>query len=182
MVRRTARELFLTAHHEAAHAVAHARGGVEPNRITIVPDLEAGDAGSFAPIAGLMCPHCHVIGLLVGYAADRKLGRDERRARAGAADDFDRARKLIRRARLGRFAELLSEADRFVNRRRNWRAIQRVALYLLKRKVIAGEELRTLVRLADGSSLEREVARKRAIIATVSRRLTLVGADLEIRA
>jgi hypothetical protein len=48
---------------------------------------------------------------------------------------------------------------------------------LFQRKEIRGEELRTLIRLADGASPESEVARKRAVVETVSKRPRRARAD-----
>lgn len=154
-----------TAYHEAGHVVAAEHFGELHEGVSIVPDerslgrvplsenpVRPEDSVAVARRA----LRRRIIVALAGYAAHRRLGAGERRARAGAWNDFDVARGFARRGGLS-VPELLARAESLVARR--WRAIAKVAEDLLVRSVLHSDEILLIVQAAGRGKAAREAAR-----------------------
>jgi hypothetical protein len=143
------------AFHEAGHAVAAQRFGLDSFGATIVPSEAASgqhvgsgwyDLDERGRARFITC-------LLAGYAAEVKLGGDEKSARAGAGSDFEHVEDIRRHLddpkTLGHW---LARARAFVNRPRNWRAIEWAAKELLRLRELRAKELSIMLDVVDGRS------------------------------
>jgi ATP-dependent Zn protease len=156
--RRGEKSLFLTACHEAGHAVAAARLGYMCGVVTIVPDGDKWTAGHAATEDAWDDPEANILVCLAGYVAELEAGKEEQTARAGAAGDFEQALGWLGdTAREADLAPYLPKARELV--RENWAAIERVAAELVARQTIDGDMVEMLRDVADGNATEEDFAR-----------------------
>lgn len=145
----------ITAHHEAAHAVAAVVYFGEPVPIRIMDPPEAGLDGvmstrvASAVLDGDLAGdgsdrEGNMVALYAGYTAELELGVDEATARQAADDDFHAARYLAETHDPTRWIELARDVVR-----EHWPVIEVVAVELLRRAqtgpdgtVTAGLEVR----------------------------------------
>jgi hypothetical protein len=150
----------LTALHEAGHAVAHARLGIQQLQATIV--AQAWRAGAVTAEGLQHVWNAEQAGPMVeaycaGYAALIAAGHDEAVAASGCEDDFESAERLIQDWGLAgtldiwkaRAVALMSQPD-------NKRAAALVAEHLLAHKRLDSDYLNVLVEMADGECTEAE--------------------------
>lgn len=156
-----------TAHHEAGHAVAHIRLGIEQLSATIAPKAVPGGRRLGAVIAEGVQQVWNkeqaapmVIAFGAGYAALVAAGHGDHEARDGADDDFDQAQYLIDFWGLPDTLDAsLAQAVELMRRPENVAAVALVAEHLLKHKMLDADYLAVLVDLADGNTTEAEFAR-----------------------
>jgi hypothetical protein len=146
---REERERVSTAYHEAGHAVAGERLGFTSAGVSIASrGAKRGGARVFGDWQTLKEARAEIVCLLAGYAADVKHGTALREARNGCGADFAEARRVSRF--VGEpIARGRARAAAFVRERRNWRAIDLIALQLLASTKISGAAVSTTVEIAD---------------------------------
>jgi hypothetical protein len=147
-----------TAIHEAGHAVAHIRLGIQQIRATIEPvdsDLE-GSVLADDLISDRDDASAQALALYAGYAATVAAGTPEDAARIGCDDDFSKAEDLIRSWRIGTADELMRRAVDLMSKPENISAVQLVAGELLTSRTLSVELLEALVEVADGNATAQE--------------------------
>ena len=142
--------------HEAAHAVAHYRFNFSPHAISIIPENNVlGHVSTLDGWNDQETAEHYVVSCLVGYAAAVHAYPDRQElARAGAASDFDTARRILQKldpsqSLLELEAGYLDRARRFIDESQNWRAIERVADELVQHKRLDMEDIELLIEIAD---------------------------------
>lgn len=165
-----------TAIHEAAHAVGYHRTGIDMGTVTIIPNVEEGEAGS------VQADERHwwnddelegtVVSLLAGAAAVVELlGQSWETARPGASSDFEKAENLVEKFLPNTTIDAWQEkACDFV--RSEEAAIRYVADVLLAVKVLAMDEFDCVM-----DDLENGVPLEEAIQATRDYRQTIFKHD-----
>lgn len=106
-----------TAYHEAAHAVAQKRAGIDIGNLTIIPDPAGNILGLCQSGAWWTQEELEgeVIALLAGAAAEVELKEVPiAEAEVGAGADIEQARDLINRFELGTIGEWMDRARSFV--------------------------------------------------------------------
>ena len=154
------RDLQLVALHEAGHAVAHVRLGIQQSTATIKPtDWTTGavtgegvenvwSAEQAAPMVEAYC---------AGYAALVAAGYGEKIAQQCCDSDFEHAAHLIEFWQLtGDIEQWKSRAVALMSAPENTRAAQLVAEHLLIHETLDDGYLDVLVELADGNRSEQE--------------------------
>ena len=118
--------------HEAGHAVAHVRLGLDHDGANIIPD-EDGQLGGAAGegqehVEGERGAKHVVLAFCAGYAALVAAGHAEDTARVGADDDFEQAREVIDSWGLpGGFESWQAQAVELMSRPENVAAVALVA-------------------------------------------------------
>jgi hypothetical protein len=151
------------AWHEAGHAVAHVRFGIDQQSVTIraVPEqslghaLAAGEEGVWDKESA----PAMVIAYCAGFAALRAKGLPEEVADLGASNDYEHAQQLIQFWGLeGAIVDWKAHALKVMQETRNIAAVSMVAEELLKRETIDDELVRVLVEVSDGETTPEEYA------------------------
>jgi hypothetical protein len=150
------------ARHEAGHAVANLRLGIDQERVTIVPNGGVGgscvSAGSEA-VWDERTARDMVLAYCAGYAALIAAGYSDADARVGCDDDFDHADELISTWQLpGDTQAWLVSAVELMRRPENVAAVTLVAEHLLRYKTLDVGYFEVLVDLADGNATEAQFA------------------------
>lgn len=152
--------------HEAAHAVADFRFNFTIDSVTIIPDVKRGVAGAAKSIDGPDCFSAsekthreYIVSLMVGYAAEIKAdpkcrkrawtcaGNDQRMAQRHILEFTHHSKDLrpwVKRAKL------------FVGKKKNWAAIQAVAVFLLEHKSLNGNLVEAIIEHSDGDLNDAE--------------------------
>lgn len=156
--------LETTAIHEAGHAVAHRRLGIDQGGLSVEPDREAQTLGrSFSAGAG----HCWnvaeagdmALAYCAGYGAVRAAGYTEAEAKHGCADDFSQAKELVRFWGLESLVKIKAKAVELMRQPANVNAVKRVADELVARRTIDADLLAVLFDVADGDCSAEEFER-----------------------
>lgn len=155
-------EVNNTALHESGHAVAHIRLGIAQMDVSIVPRN-----GMFGSVTAEGLDHVwskqqaedQVIAYLAGWAAVLVSTRSAKDARAGTGDDFENARTLIKRWRLGPLSAHRDLALKLMRKPQNQRAVKRLAVELLDRRSIDADHAAVIVELADGLATDLDYRR-----------------------
>ncbi|HLX62280.1 MAG TPA: hypothetical protein VKX17_13455 [Planctomycetota bacterium] len=152
------------AYHEAAHAVADTRFGCHPVKASIKPS--EGTLGSVSSLDGWddsETARNYVISCLAGYVTEIRLdSSNEQAARLGASRDFEMASKPLEQLNMD-LQSGIAIAKEWVNRSENWKAIELVAQELLIHEELVGDEIETLVVIADGEATRETLASVRLI-------------------
>lgn len=153
-----------TAIHEAGHAVAHVRLGLDQEGADIIRNEDAGTLGGAAgegvnQVWNKEQAEPVVLAFCAGYAALVAAGHEDG-AHLGADDDFEQAEYLIEYWGLqGTLADYKAKSVEQMSAPDNIRAVGMVAEHLLEHKKLDGEYIRVLVDMADGEVTEQEFAR-----------------------
>ena len=157
------------AHHEAAHAVANVRLELLCGGATIISHGSTlGVSGSENPLDiipghydehGVEVPDATgvdkgIVSLFAGYFGAVQAGQPKRQAECGASSDSAKADHFLRYTNTSR-AVLRKRAAALVEE--NGAAIRALALELLERKTLPGEEIDLIVAEADGDPRARVV-------------------------
>lgn len=154
-----------TAIHEAGHAVAHIRYGIDHNGATIVSDPDRGLLGAAAALGAdsvwdKAAAESQVIAFCAGYAALVAAGCPPDAAVEGADDDFAQATELLEFWGLeGALQDWQARTVEVMQRPENVAAVSLLARHLLERKTLDGDHCEVLVEVADGVSTEADLAR-----------------------
>ena len=145
-------EDILTATHEAGHAVAFFRLGIDLKRVTIQPgkNMSGHTLVTGSPIDPLQAIK-RVIGDLSGHAALVVAGYGPAIARDGAGHDFNNAKELITEWALpGPLKRWKAVAVTLMRTPQNIAAVELVAEELLARETLSGKYAEALVEKSDG--------------------------------
>ena len=150
-----------TAIHEAGHAVAHVRLGLDHEGAHIVADgnglLGAATGEGQAHVWNTAGAERVVLAFCAGYAALVASGGDHGQAVDGTGDDFEQAQELIDFWGLaGDLAVWQRRAVELMRKPENLAAVALVARHLQERKRLDGELVDVLVSVADGETTEEE--------------------------
>ncbi|TIL59255.1 MAG: hypothetical protein E5Y79_16090 [Mesorhizobium sp.] len=159
----SAEQIRATAYHEAAHAVVAIRVGAALTAVTIKPSLARGGAvAGYVEIARSTQPYNYAVIAAAGEAASRRL-IDVKKAIAAAEldrSDIDVAiarwyhekfgsapirREMVEtNIRIGAIAKDLVDE--------NWSLIERVAIELMVRETMSGDDVKRIIEEADGTA------------------------------
>jgi len=148
-----------TAIHEAGHAVAHVRLGIQQLEVTIE---SRGEILGHSTAEGV--EHCWskeqadsmALAYCAGYAASVASGCAEGAAEAGCDDDFDRAEELIEFWCLDDLATCKARAVELLRQPDNVAAVRLVADHLMRLRTLDVDYIDLLVDFADGNVTEAE--------------------------
>ena len=153
-----------TAIHEAGHAVAHVRLGLDHDGADIVPSEDTGALGGAAgegvsQVWSRQRAEPGVLAFCAGYAALVAAGYAEGTAHLGTDDDFEQATNLIGYWDLdGTLADWKAKAVVLMSKPENVGAVRKVAEHLHLHTKLDGEYVAGLVDVADGETMEDEFA------------------------
>ena len=146
-----------TAIHEAGHVVALIRFDLGCGYASIMPIDET---------AGFVTIHLHAenkreaearaVSCCAGYAARIVAGDTEELAAFGCDNDFDSANKLIEDWGLDNLVTFKVKAVDMLRLPENVKAVDLIALHLLKRGRLDSEYMQVLVEVVDGESTEAD--------------------------
>ncbi len=153
------------AYHEAAHAVAALRFGVDCHGAHIIQHGEHGEYGGSTGGEGmwhdLKSAREWLIIHYAGYCAVVKLDPDdEAQSRYGASRDFEDAERTLRAIGDTDEEAWISRAREFVET--NWEPITLIAHELLEHKQLDCTELEFLINIADGKDKRATLVTYRA--------------------
>ncbi len=153
--------LKTTAIHEAGHAVAHKRLGIEQDFATIEPrgrTLGGVKAEGVHDVCNAGQARPQVLAYCAGYAALVAAGYTEAEATLGADDDFDNVNYLIESWLLNPSLEdWKAEAVLLMREPRNLSAVQVIARELLDKKRLDGDLLTVYLEFADGEATQADL-------------------------
>ncbi|MCC7193920.1 MAG: hypothetical protein IT356_00010 [Gemmatimonadaceae bacterium] len=148
-----------TAIHEAGHAVAHVRHGIDQAWATIVPS--EGSAGNVLADEGHWNRddgEAQVLSYCAGFAALVAAGHSTQVAEIGCDDDFKKAVAIIEFWDLGNLDTWKARAVDLMQRPENVRAVALIADQLLARERVDADHVQVLVDVADGETTVEELA------------------------
>ncbi len=152
-----------TAIHEAGHAVAHIRLGIQQGHVTIVP---AGDLSGSAVAEGsdhvwnAAAASDQVLAYCAGHAATIAAGLEAAQAELGCGNDFEEAQQLIDFWRLDSdLAAWQARAIALMSQSENVTAVACVAEWLLQEGTLDSELVDVLVEKADGNVSDTDFER-----------------------
>ncbi len=151
-----------TAIHEAGHAVAHVRHGLEVTVLSVRPDGEKMTAGHCRGpgVESVRCAEdaeVQILAYLAGYAALIAYGLDEESASRGAESDMEYVEQLLEDWCLGGGLNAWKErAVEFMSRPENVAAVALLAKELEHREHMVDELIEDLISYSDGEFTEDE--------------------------
>ncbi|MEW8073317.1 MAG: hypothetical protein AB2826_23130 [Candidatus Thiodiazotropha sp.] len=148
-----------TAIHEAGHATAHARLGIDQGMTTIVPNYENETLGAVQAEGAAHAytkeeAENHVIAYCAGYAALIVNGCSGKEALLGTDGDFENAEDLIKLWQLDPLEAWKQKTVNFLSEESNKRVTERISAELLKAKTLDLDDIEFLVDIADGEATE----------------------------
>ncbi len=152
-----------TAIHEAGHAVAHARLGIDQARVTVVADDRKGTMGYVLAACEASSEEearRQVLAYCAGYAAVVASGSDPEAATEGCDLDFETARALLEFwTPAGALEDSKADAVRMMSTAENRKAVAVVADYLERHQAADADVVDVLIELADGQCTAEEFDR-----------------------
>lgn len=152
-----------TAIHEAGHAIAHARLGIDQHSVSIVRDPVKRTLGAVAAeganhVWDASQARDQVIAYLAGYAAMRAAGYSRAEANAGAWGDFEHAQHLIDFWLDRPLPYWKARAVALMRKPDNVKAVQILARWLRARNTLEGNLLSAVICYATGEWSEADLA------------------------
>lgn len=151
-------ELRQTAVHEAGHAIAFRRAGIEISHASIIlRDDTAGRVLFEDSIHCLEDAWAHALASCAGYASCFVVGFDERDSAGGCQSDFEEAQEIIRQWNLEPLEHWKAQAVGMLSSEENRRAIEVISRALMQHQTIGAGYVDVLIEWADGACTDEDL-------------------------